>query len=204
MRKRKSGGLSAGIVVPAGQPPAGTTAGLAFIRLRRAGEIAVPGGTVIDDVPDQPSRSRGRPRSSCWEKRAAKMAGADVLRRAVAHRRRRELHDPRVDRRVLTGPEVEREARREVDVARQDHAARVGGEPAHDGVERLLVAAPALDVEALGPADRRPVVIGLGLALGVRLEVDDPRRQRLDQRLDGVGHQDRHRRRRRPAARARR
>ena len=105
---------------------------------------------------------------------------------------------------VLTGPEVERDARREVDVARQDHAARVGGEPAHDGVERLLVAAPALDVEALGPADGRAVVIGLGLALGVRHEVDDPRRQRLDQRLDGVGHQDRHRRRRRPAARARR
>ena len=81
-----------------------------------------------------------------------------------------------------------------MDVARQDHTARVGGEPAHEGVERLLVAAPALDVEALRPADRRTVVIGLGLALGVRLEVEDPRRQRLDQRVDGVGHQDRHRR----------
>jgi hypothetical protein len=80
-----------------------------------------------------------------------------------------------------------------VDVARQDHAALVGGQPAQDGVERGLVAAPALDVEALGPADRRAVVIGLGLALGVRLEVDDPGRHRLDQRLDGVGHQDRHR-----------
>ena len=44
MRKRKSGGLSAGIVVPAGQPPAGTTAGVAFMRLRRAGEIACPAG----------------------------------------------------------------------------------------------------------------------------------------------------------------
>ena len=60
--------------MPAGHPPAGTTAGLAFIRLRRAGEIALPGGTVIDDFSDQPSRSRGRPCNSCWEKRAAKIA----------------------------------------------------------------------------------------------------------------------------------
>ena len=84
MRKRKSGGLSAGIVVPGGHPPAGTTAGLALIRLRRAGEIAGPGGTVIDAFSDQPSRSIGTPRSSCWEKRAAKMAARIVSARCCA------------------------------------------------------------------------------------------------------------------------
>ena len=60
--------------MPAGQPAAGTTAGVALIRLRRAGEIAFPGETVIDDFSAQPSRSRGRPSSNCWEKRAAWIA----------------------------------------------------------------------------------------------------------------------------------
>ncbi len=95
--------------MPAGHPPAGTTAGLAFIRLRRAGEIALPGGTVIDDVSDQPSRSRGRPCNSCWEKRAAKIAARISCAALLRTGDDVELHDPRVDRRVLTGPEVERE-----------------------------------------------------------------------------------------------
>src|SRR5687768_3327933 len=82
-RHLQSGGLSAGIVVPEGQPSAGSRPGERRRRVRRAGEIGFPSGTEIDDLAVQPSRSNGRPRRSCWLNRADRMTAALSLLAAL-------------------------------------------------------------------------------------------------------------------------
>src|SRR4051794_2354607 len=73
MRQRQSGGLFAGMVVPPGQPLAGSSEGDRRIRVLRAGLTGVPLGTEIGDAPVHARRSNGSPRSSCWLNRPERM-----------------------------------------------------------------------------------------------------------------------------------
>ena len=205
-RQLQSGSLVGGIRASRGHTALGTSAGRLRRRARRASGNAEPvGDRSLTSISFHASRSTGTS-SARWRLPPWRAISSTCALKMFFDGARRALHEAlRVG---VADPAVEADRASVVDVARQDHDGRVGGEAGEQGLEAGLVRRPPLAVVLLGATFDAVVAPGGLLRIveiarreprdladvSIVLEVDDELRQRLAQLLDDRRAEDGHRR----------